>query len=373
MTDVSMHAIRGFRMRRQHLIERAPAGTMLEAVEAVHGIQAQIRAHAVFAVAQRNNGVTAGDIEQALWEDRSLIKTWAMRGTVYWLPGTEEQMFRTALTQLRRGWIDHWWRKQNIPNEDRQHLFEVVLDILRERPMHRKEIAELAVPRIGEWSRPWLTDGWGGAYHTMCQFGLLVFGPHVGTNVTFARRDTWGTLGPIVEDPEAPRELIRRYLRSFGPATVQDATYWIGANLRDVLPQWNSLADELVPIETDGKTRYLLATDLEDLQAMETVTLPVRLIPAFDPLLLAPRDKGELLDMRFHKRIFGAAAWVYPALLVDGRVVANWTYERKQNHIEVVVHPFTRINKKLLPAISRDARHLAAAIGRDAVASIADE
>jgi len=247
-----------------------------------------------------------------------------------------------------------------------------VLDVLADGPLPRREIAARAVPRIGEWCEPWLTDGWGGAYSTMCQYGLLVFGPAVGNSPTFARRDTWGNFAPLASRPEDAFEMIRRYLRSFGPATVQDVAYWIGANLRDVKPFWDAMCAEFVPIETDGKIRYLLATDLHDLLAMEDASLPVRLIPAFDPLLLAPRDKGELLDMRFHKRIYGAAAWVYPALLVDGRVVANWTYERKPKHIEIVIHPFTRINKRLLPAIKRDARHLAAAISRDASVTIAD-
>jgi hypothetical protein len=359
-------------MRRQHLIDRATHGTMLEAVEAVHGIQAQVQAHAIFAIAQRVNGLTAREIDRALWSDRSLLKTWAMRGTVHWLPANEEPMFRSGLMQLRKWWIDHWWRKEKVPDEVRQHLFDVVLEVLKDGPLPRGEIAARAVPRVGEWCEPWLTDGWGGAYTTMCQYGLLVFGPTIGNSPTFARRDTWANFQPIESRPEDAFEMIRRYLRSFGPATVQDATYWIGANLRDVKPFWDAMCEEFVPIETDGKTRYLLGTDIDELVEMEEASLPVRLVPAFDPLLLAPRDKGELLDMRFHKRIYGAAAWVYPALLLDGRVVANWTYERKQKHVEIVVHPFTRINKKLLPAIKRDARHLAAAIGRDAQVSIAD-
>ena len=78
MTEVSLPAVRGFRMRRQHLIERAPAGNLLEGVEAVHGIQAQIAAHAQFAVAQRIETCRPPEIDRALWQDKSLIKTWAM-------------------------------------------------------------------------------------------------------------------------------------------------------------------------------------------------------------------------------------------------------------------------------------------------------
>ena len=366
MTEVSLQAARGFRMRRQHLIERAPAGNLLEAVEAVHGIQAQIAAHAVFAVAQRVDRTTQTEIDHALWTERTLIKTWAMRGTVHWLPVTEEPTFVSGMRVIREPFFESWWRQEGVSPDQVAGLYSAVLDALAACPMTRQEVATAVVPVIGDWAEPYLLSSWGAGFKRMCQVGLLVFGPSRGNNVTFARRDHW-TDQPMIEDRDAALvELMRRYVRSFGPVTMQDTAYWIGAYQRDVKPYWERLWPELTPVDVGGETRYVLTTDLDDLTEMESAKLPVRLVPAFDPLLLAYRDKAQLLDMRFHKRIYGAAAWVYPAVLIDGWVAGAWKYERKARHVIITVEPFRKITKTAQKAIQREAEHLANVSGRTA-------
>ncbi len=376
MTEVSLHAARGFRMRRQHLIERAPAGNLLEAVEAVHGIQAQISAHAMFAVAQR---VRRRDRRRRstgrLWTDRALIKTWAMRGTVHWLPATEEPLFVSAMRVIREPMYAHWWQKLGMDAAQVEHLYNAVLDALAEGPRTRQEVATSVLPAVGDWAEPYVLSGWGGVFKGMCSSGLIVFGPSRGTNVTFARRDHW-TGHPMAEDRDAALlELIRRYVRSFGPITLQDAAYWVGAYQRDLKPHWERLLPELTPVEVAGETRYVLADDLDDLTAMEGAKLPVRLVPAFDPLLLAYRDKAQLLDMRFHKRIYGAAAWVYPAVLIDGWMAGAWKYERKAKHVNITIEPFRKITKtaqKCHPARSQQPRQHLRPHGRSPLRGIGD-
>jgi hypothetical protein len=353
-------------MRRQHLIERAPAGNLLEAVEAVHGIQAQIAAHANFAVAQRVKGMTQAEIDRALWTDRSLIKTWAMRGTVHWLPVTEEPTFVSGMRVIREPMYAGWWAREGYSSQQIEQLYGAVLDALVDGPRTRQEVTAEVVPAVGKWAEPFLLSGWGGVFKGMCASGLIVFGPSRGTNITFARRDHW-TDQTMVEDRDAALvELMRRYVRSFGPVTMQDTAYWIGAYQRDLKPYWEQLLPELTAVEVAGETRYVLAEDVDDLTAMEGAKLPVRLVPAFDPLLLAYRDKAQLLDMRFHKRIYGAAAWVYPAVLIDGWVAGAWKYERKAKQVIITIEPFRKITKTAQKAIQREANYLASISGRTA-------
>jgi len=366
MTEISLHAVRGFRMRRQHLIERAPAGNLLEGVEAVHGIQAQISAHAQFAVAQRIERCKPAEIDRALWQEKSLIKTWAMRGTVHWLPATEEPLFVAGMRVVRLPSIDRWWRNEGIAPEQVQQFHAAVLDALADGPKTRQEVAVAVVPRVGEWAEPYLLSSWGSGFKRMCQAGLIVFGPSRGTNVTFARRDSWTPHEEWSDGDVALRELIRRYVRSFGPVTIQDAAYWLGAAIREVQSAWNALQPELAPARVDGQERWLLAGDVADLTSMGDVRLPVRLVPAFDPLLLAHREKTDLLPETLRKRIYGAAAWVYPAVLVQGAVAGKWQYERKPKQMIVTIEPFQKLTKVTQRAIEREANYLAKLSGRTA-------
>jgi uncharacterized protein YcaQ len=359
-------------MRRQHLIERSGPGTLLQAIEAVHGIQAQIQAHAYFAVAQRVRKVTSIEIDRALWQDRSLIKTWAMRGTVHWLPRTEEPIFATGLLRLRADMHADWWTKQGLPPAELRRLLRDIVEIIGDEPKTRQEVARLADGRIDPQWQEWLTSSWGGLYSTASRHGLLVFGPPRGNNVLFAKRESWLGGIPEVDPDEAAREMIRRYLRSYGPATFQDLAHWLGITQNRVKPYWDQIEQERIPVSTDGVTRWLMAGDLDSLREMEGAKLPVRLLPAFDPLLLAHRDKTEILPAEHYKRIYGAAAWVYPAVVINGHIYGTWTYQRKAKHIEVTVRPFRTIGKGARAAIEREATHLAKAIGRTAVVGYAE-
>jgi hypothetical protein len=367
MTDVSLHAVRGFRMRRQHLIQRAPAGHLLEAVEAVHGIQAQISAHAQFAVAQRIEGCGPAEIDRALWSDKSLIKTWAMRGTVHWLPAAEEPTFVAAMQIVRGPSVERWWKQEGVSRDQVQQLYAAVMTALAAGPLTRQEIAEIVVPLVGAWAEPYLLSSWGSGFKRMCQAGLIVFGPNRGTNVTFARRDRWTGHAEANGDGNAAlREMMRRYVRSFGPVTIRDAAYWLGATIRDIKADWDWLLPEMVPVQVGGAERWLLAGDLDDLTAMEGAKLPVRLVPAFDPLLLAHREKTDLLEERLRRRIYGAAAWVYPAVLVNGAIAGKWQYQRTAKTMAVTVEPFQKINKTAQRAIEKEVNHLATLTARAA-------
>lgn len=372
MTEVSMHAVRAFRMRRQHLIERSGPGTMLEAIEAVHGIQAQIQAHAYFAVAQRVQKSTSEEIDRALWDERSLIKTWAMRGTVHWLPRKEEPIFAAGLLQLRADMHASWWANQGLPPDELRRLLHTIVDIIGEEPKTRQEVAALAEGRIDPRWQEWLKSSWGGLYSTASRHGLLVFGPPRGNNVLFAKRESWLGGIPEIDPDQAALEMIRRYLRAYGPATFQDLAHWLGITQNRVRPYWDQIEPERVPVTTDGVTRWVLAGDLDAVREMEGARLPVRLLPAFDPLLLAHRDKTDILPAELYKRIYGAAAWVYPAVLIHGQIYGTWTYERKAKHIEITVHPFRPIGKGARAAIERESAHLAKVIGRSAVVAYAD-
>ena len=239
-------------------------------------------------------------------------------------------------------------------------------DALAAGPLTRQEVASVVKPMVGAWAEPYMLSSWGFGFKRMCQAGLILFGPNRGTNVTFVRRDTWTPHDEPGDSQAALRELMRRYVRSFGPVTVRDTAYWLGASIRDIQAEWNALLPELTPVEVNGEERWLLAADLDDLIAMEGARLPVRLVPAFDPLLLAHRQKTDLIPEPMRRRIYAAAAWVYPSVLINGAIAGKWQYERKAKTMIVTVEPFQKITKQSQRAIEREANYLAKITGRAA-------
>ena len=90
-----------WRAARHHLVERAPAKAMLQVVADIAGLHAQVMSSAELTLAARVDDLGPGAVRRALWEERSLVKTWAMRGTLHLLPSAEFPLWQAARSTTR--------------------------------------------------------------------------------------------------------------------------------------------------------------------------------------------------------------------------------------------------------------------------------
>jgi hypothetical protein len=75
----------------------------------------------------RVEGLDRRAVQRALWEDRTLVKTWAMRGTLHLLPANDLPMWHAALSTSRRYLKPALWQKYfGITIEQLDRLTEAV-------------------------------------------------------------------------------------------------------------------------------------------------------------------------------------------------------------------------------------------------------
>src|SRR5947207_3525436 len=115
-----------WRIRRQHLDRRAPAGSMLAVASRLCGLHAQVMASAELTLWARVKDLDRNAVRRALWEERTLVKTWAMRGTLHLLAAGELAMWHAALgaSSLYRGAA--LWRRFGMTLDDMDRLTEGV-------------------------------------------------------------------------------------------------------------------------------------------------------------------------------------------------------------------------------------------------------
>src|SRR5262245_1215105 len=97
-----------FRARRQFLEERAGPDRLLEVVSGLAGLHAQIMSSAELMLWARIDDLGVDDLRTALWKRRSLVKLWAMRGTLHLLPASEYTLWQRAL-DTRRNYLTPAW------------------------------------------------------------------------------------------------------------------------------------------------------------------------------------------------------------------------------------------------------------------------
>ena len=84
---------------------------MLAIASRLCGLHAQLMSSAELTVWARVEGVDRWAVRRALWEDRTLVKTWAMRGTLHLLPANELPLWHAGLSTSRRYLKPALWQK----------------------------------------------------------------------------------------------------------------------------------------------------------------------------------------------------------------------------------------------------------------------
>jgi uncharacterized protein YcaQ len=189
--------------------------------------------------------------------------------------------------------------------------------------------------------------------------------------VTFVRPDRWLRAGlPKVNVEEARRELIRRFLATYGPATTDDLGRWLGRRGAEPKRMSQAIEDELAEVKVAGQAAWLLAADLD---ALEAAAKPnsVRLLPAFDPYVVGFRPRELFVDPRGEPKIFRPQGWFSPVVLVDGRAAGIWRRERRGDRLEVRIEPFGRLTAATRRALGGEVERLADFLGAPAELSVA--
>src|SRR6266851_6356032 len=141
MLKLTWPRVAAWRVRRHHLDRRAPAGSMLAVASRLCGLHAQVMSSAELTVWARVEDLDRRAVQRALWEDRTLVKTWAMRGTLHLLPANELPLWHAALSTSRRYLRPAAWQKYfGITLEELDRLTEAVGAALNGRVMTREEL-----------------------------------------------------------------------------------------------------------------------------------------------------------------------------------------------------------------------------------------
>src|SRR5258708_23246620 len=83
MISLTWEQVHAWRLQQQCLMPRLGRRNFIRAVESALGVQAQVMSAAELSIGARVDGLKRPDVQRALWQDRTLVKTWAMRGTIH--------------------------------------------------------------------------------------------------------------------------------------------------------------------------------------------------------------------------------------------------------------------------------------------------
>ncbi|MER6417196.1 winged helix DNA-binding domain-containing protein [Streptomyces sp. NPDC001137] len=338
------------RLERQFLANPAEPGTSVaDVVGAMLAAHAQVLSAAEVSVGVRSARTTRADVRAALWDERTLVKTHGPRGTVHLLPARELPLWCSALPAVPST-ASPFAPGVRVTEEQAQRIVAAIGGALEGVSLTIDELSEEVVARTGPWAgdrvMPAFQDlwpRWRQVLHRAGQSGALCFGPNRGRKVTYTRPPHFTPLPP----DEAVRELVRRYLRAYGPATPQHFAKWLAAPGGWAVKLFGTLAGagEVEEVVFEGERGcWLVAGDTEFPEGR----LPgVRLLPYFDAYGIAAQPRELLFPGAAYERaLAGGQAGNYPVLLVDGVVAGVWHQRRRGRRTTVTVEPLGRLTAR---------------------------
>jgi Winged helix DNA-binding domain len=325
----------------------------------VCGLQAQILSAAFVQAWARNHAITRSEIEDALWNQRTLIRTSLMRQTLHLVPADQFPIYIAALRSSRVAGALRVMKRFGISDEEAADLTRLIMEILSREAQSRGPIREAVRPKVSKRIRAWMDKVWSIMRIPIAE-GLICYGPGEANEATFVRSDQWITIQPPkISEERARAELLRWYLHAYGPATIRDFAHWSGMPAREVRPLPSLLAADLAEIKVGNTVSLLLRKDLDAVAGRDGETNTVRLLPHFDPYLLAHREKDHLVATEHYKRVYRNQAWISPVVLTNGSVAGIWGYKLHSRKLHVTVEPFAKLPRATREAVAAEAGDLA--------------
>jgi hypothetical protein len=331
-------------LARQMLLERERLGAV-EAIERLVGLQAQVREPPFVGLWTRLEGFERGDLIDAI-ERREVVRATAMRSTMHLMSARDFLALwgaiRPAVLRAVRAWTG-----KRLAGLDMDRIVAAVREYMEEEPRTFAQLREL-IPALAPEGDPQ-----GVSYAVRAHLPLVQVPD--GGSTGHSNQAPYGlaesVLGrPVAEEP-ATAELMRRYLAAFGPASVADAQAWSG--LTGLKETFEGLREELVTFR-DEAGRELFDLPGAPLPDADTPA-PVRLLPDYDNLVLAYRDRSRFVPEEHRTAIFRPAGVVRATFLVDGVVAGVWKLGKKG---PPEVEPFGRLKRADRAALDEELARL---------------
>ncbi|MBB5917874.1 hypothetical protein BJY24_006786 [Nocardia transvalensis] len=338
-------AQRRARLAVRHLLAPAHRADDAAAVaEAMVALHATDPATVFLSVAARTSGLEPAHVEKALYEDRTLLRMLAMRRTMFvapvdLLPALQSAVADALADKQRRTYGRYL--SEVVEGDVASWLAEV------EDETHRALLARgsatgaqlgAAVPRLRTqvdtapgkaYSKPTNITTW--VLVTLGCAGHIVRGRPNGTwassQYTWSPIESWlPARSSALPIEQARAELVRRWLRAFGPAPITDLKWWTGWTLGEVRKTVAGL--DIAEVDLGGAPGIALADDLEDVAAPEPWAA---LLPALDPTPMGWQSREWFLGPH-GPAVFDRNGNVGPTVWWDGRIVGGWA-QRKDGEI----------------------------------------
>jgi hypothetical protein len=362
------------RLGLRHRLARA-AGSVDQATTALVGLHSSDPTSVYLSARARVTGFVPADLEDALYERRSLARMIGMRQTLFVVPrdvaAVMDEACTKALAPPERRRLVGMLEAQGIAATGkgerwiRRVAAETLEALARRGPCTARELTK-DVPDLGAKLVFGQGRTWAGTMGVSTRMLFLLaaegeilrarpLGTWVSGQYRWARTEDWlGEPLRTIGHAEACADLLGRYLHAFGPVTTTDVRWWTGWTAR--LTATTLEAVGAVEVGLDDGVGYVLP---DDLGRVTSTRRWVALLPGLDPTVMGWKDRGWYLG-EHGPGLFDRNGNAGPTVWADGRVVGGWIQHASG---EIAVELLERVDARTRAAIDAERERLRTWLG----------
>jgi len=346
MESIALERVNSHLLDRQHL-SPGTTGDIAAITGDIAGLHATRASEPYLALFARSPGFRRQLLDEKLYNDKKLLKMRCMRGTLYIL--TREMLPAAyaatipVVEKLSRRYAEY----RGLKMSEYPLLSATILEILHRKPLTVTEIKQnlnrydLHLPSI---------------LNLMCDQGLLarLQGSWRSQNYRYTPfAEFFPGLDLLVDsESEAINKLIQYYLRSFGPVTINDITWWTGLPKAKIAAALAAMGHKIMHIgipEIPGDF-IILSAEYEIMQSSIPINRPVvNILPGLDPYIMGYKKRDRYLDHRHYNMVFDGAGNATTTILYNGKITGIWDID--EDALLCKVFLLDGANKKTLTEI----------------------
>ncbi|MBO0833745.1 MAG: AlkZ family DNA glycosylase [Actinobacteria bacterium] len=337
--------------RRQAVAPQHRVADVQSATRAMTVLHATEPATPYLSLLARIDSFTRADLEDAMYESKSLVKQLAMRRTLFVFPrdllpaAVSSPSARVAQQEAEKLVRDV--ERSQITDDGGKWLAtarEAVLRLLAGgAEMSAKELREQLVELSGQVSM-YEHKPYGAVIHVaprvltwLSATGDVVRGRNAGhwriSRPMWTRMDDWiGAPISRCKVNEGYAELVGRYLGTFGPVTERDLVWWFGATKGTMRQALSDVKAVQVRLER-AQTGWVLPDDVDPAPPVEPWAA---LLPALDSTSMGWKDRDFYVDPDFAPAVFDQAGNGGTTAWWDGQIVGAYVQDNA-GRIELIL------------------------------------
>ncbi len=352
MDSIPIERVNHYILRKHHLVDDSKSQNILKITKDLCGLQATGTFEPYLYLFSRNKEFLKEDLDRELYKTKSLLKVRGMRNTLFIVLKEDAPILHVATNELKENRFDGFFTHSDFTRKEYNELESKILQALKKDSLIATDIKK----RIDTDRNISIIIS------LMCDKLLLVRSkPPKGWK---DRRNTYVLMNNSfpelnfdnLEEIEAIHSLILKYIKSYGPVTEQDITWWAGLTKTKARRAIESIQSQVEEVNLYDDIYYVGKSDIETLKRLSLPKDPViNLLANLDPYLMGYKNRKRFINDDIYDFVFDRSGNATTTILLNGVVIGLWDFQAKPEPT-VKILLFEKTTKDLLIDIKERAR-----------------